>query len=45
MSEIPTDLRYTKEHEWIRRDGGDVVIGITDFAWGPMGDGGGAGSR
>ena len=32
MSEIPTDLRYTKEHEWIRRDGGDVVIGITDFA-------------
>ena len=32
MSEIPKELRYTKEHEWIRRDGGDMVIGITDFA-------------
>ena len=32
MSEIPKELRYTKGHEWIRRDGGDVVIGITDFA-------------
>jgi glycine cleavage system H protein len=32
MSEIPKELRYTKRHEWIKRDGGDVVVGITDFA-------------
>jgi glycine cleavage system H protein len=32
MGEIPEDLRYTEEHEWIRRDGGEVVVGITDFA-------------
>tara|TARA_B100000586_G_scaffold175136_1_gene127954 strand:+ start:4299 stop:4682 length:384 start_codon:yes stop_codon:yes gene_type:complete len=32
MGEIPEDLRYTVEHEWIRRDGGEVVVGITDFA-------------
>ncbi len=32
MGEIPEDLRYTQEHEWVRRDGGEVVVGITDFA-------------
>ena len=32
MSEVPEDLKYTKEHEWIRVEGGEVVIGITDFA-------------
>lgn len=32
MSEVPDELRYTKEHEWIRIDGDSVVIGITDFA-------------
>ena len=32
MSEIPNELRYTKEHEWIRLDGDAVVVGITDYA-------------
>ncbi len=29
---MPEDLKYTKEHEWIRVEGSEVVIGITDFA-------------
>jgi glycine cleavage system H protein len=33
-----TDLRYTKEHEWIRLDGGIATIGITDFAQSQLGD-------
>ena len=32
MSDIPDNLRYTKEHEWVRVDGEEVVVGITDFA-------------
>ena len=32
MSEVPEGLYYTKEHEWIKVDGGQVVIGITDHA-------------
>ncbi|RJU83734.1 MAG: glycine cleavage system protein GcvH [Candidatus Poseidoniales archaeon] len=32
MSEIPEDLYYTKEHEWIKVDGDEVIIGITDHA-------------
>ena len=32
LSEVPEELKYTKEHEWIRVEGGEVVIGITDFA-------------
>jgi glycine cleavage system H protein len=32
MSDVPDDLYYTKEHEWIRIDGDEVVIGITDYA-------------
>ena len=32
MSEVPEDMYYTKEHEWIRVEGGEVVIGITDHA-------------
>ena len=32
MSEIPENLYYTKEHEWIRNDGDYVTIGITDHA-------------
>ena len=35
---IPTDLRYTKDHEWIRIDGDHAVIGITDFAQRELGD-------
>ena len=32
MGEVPGDLRYTAEHEWVREDGDEVTIGITDFA-------------
>ena len=34
----PTDLKYTKEHEWIRVEGDTGVIGITDFAQQQLGD-------
>jgi glycine cleavage system H protein len=34
----PTDLKYTKEHEWIRVDGSTGAIGITDFAQQQLGD-------
>ena len=34
----PTDLRYTKEHEWIRVEGDTGTIGITDFAQQQLGD-------
>ncbi|PKD44801.1 glycine cleavage system protein GcvH [Rhodohalobacter barkolensis] len=35
----PNDLKYTKEHEWVRDNGdGTVTIGITDFAQGELGD-------
>ena len=34
----PTDLRYSKEHEWARVDGNVVVIGITSFAAEQLGD-------
>jgi glycine cleavage system H protein len=35
---IPADLRYTKEHEWARRDGDVVVVGITAHAVEQLGD-------
>lgn len=35
---IPKDLRYSKDHEWIRLEGDTAVIGITDFAQGELGD-------
>lgn len=35
---IPADLRYTEEHEWISIDGDVATIGITDFAQGELGD-------
>ena len=39
MSEIPADLQYTAEHEWVRRTGDDTVrVGITDFAQSALGD-------
>lgn len=39
MSEIPPDLHYTPEHEWVRRTGEDTVrVGITDFAQSSLGD-------
>jgi glycine cleavage system H protein len=40
MSEydFPEDLSYTNEDEWIRQDGDEVVIGVTDFAQSQLGD-------
>lgn len=39
MSTIPAELKYTKEHEWIRDNGdGTATVGITDFAQGELGD-------
>jgi len=38
MSEIPGDLKYTKEHEWVRVAGDEAVVGITDYAQGELGD-------
>src|SRR4051794_5555454 len=35
---IPGNLRFTKEHEWISLDGNRATIGITDFAQGELGD-------
>ena len=35
---VPTDLRYTKDHEWIKIEGDQATIGITDFAQGELGD-------
>ncbi|MBI87744.1 MAG: glycine cleavage system protein H [Euryarchaeota archaeon] len=32
MGEVPGELRYTAEHEWVREDEGEVCVGITDFA-------------
>jgi len=36
--EFPEDLRYTKEHEWVRLDGTRARVGITDFAQDALGD-------
>lgn len=35
---IPNELKYTKEHEWIKVDGDEAYIGITDYAQGELGD-------
>jgi len=35
---IPQDLRYSKDHEWLRVEGDTAFIGITDFAQGELGD-------
>ena len=34
----PKDLRYTKEHEWVKIEGNTAIIGITDFAQNELGD-------
>ena len=39
MSNVPADLKYSSDHEWVRvQDDGSVVIGITDHAQGALGD-------
>jgi glycine cleavage system H protein len=35
---VPADLRYTKDHEWVRVDGDEATVGITDYAAGQLGD-------
>ncbi|MGB3541306.1 glycine cleavage system protein GcvH [Rubrivirga sp.] len=35
---FPDDLRYTKDHEWVRLEDGVAVVGITDYAQGELGD-------
>ena len=36
--QFPADLRYTKDHEWIKLEGNTATLGITDFAQGELGD-------
>lgn len=35
---VPKELKYTKEHEWVRVEGDVAVVGVTDFAQGELGD-------
>lgn len=35
---IPENLKYTKDHEWVKVEGDTAVVGITDFAQGELGD-------
>ena len=38
IMEVPASLKYTKDHEWIRVEGEEAYVGITDFAQGELGD-------
>ncbi len=38
MMNIPHELKYTKDHEWVKIDGNVATIGVTDFAQGELGD-------
>ena len=38
MANVPEDLHYSKDHEWVRVDGGEAIIGITDYAQNSLGD-------
>jgi glycine cleavage system H protein len=35
---VPADLRYTKDHEWVRLEGDEATVGITDYAANQLGD-------
>jgi len=35
---VPSDLRYTADHEWVKIDGDIATVGVTDFAQGELGD-------
>jgi glycine cleavage system H protein len=35
---IPENLRYTKDHEWIKVEGNSAIVGVTDYAQGELGD-------
>ena len=36
--QVPEDLRYTQDHEWLRVDGDEATVGITEYAAGELGD-------
>ena len=38
MANIPDDLHYSKDHEWVRVDGNNAIVGITDYAQDSLGD-------
>ncbi|MGA9519979.1 MAG: glycine cleavage system protein GcvH [Myxococcaceae bacterium] len=38
MSNVPKNLKYTKDHEWVRREGNSMVVGVTDHAQEALGD-------
>ncbi|MGH9908763.1 MAG: glycine cleavage system protein GcvH [Pyrinomonadaceae bacterium] len=38
MANVPEDLHYSKDHEWVRVEGNDAAIGITDYAQNSLGD-------
>lgn len=38
MSQVPVELKYSKEHEWVRVEGDKAYVGITDFAQAELGD-------
>ncbi|BCJ85373.1 glycine cleavage system protein GcvH [Effusibacillus dendaii] len=38
MANLPSELKYSKEHEWVRVEGNKAYIGITDFAQSELGD-------
>ena len=35
---LPGDIRYAKDHEWVRKDGEEVLVGISDYAQDQLGD-------
>lgn len=35
---VPSDLKYTKDHEWVRLEGDLAIVGVTDFAQSELGD-------
>ena len=35
---LPDDLKFTKDHEWIKIEGDEITLGITDYAQGELGD-------
>jgi glycine cleavage system H protein len=38
MANVPEDLHYSKDHEWVRVEGTEAIIGITDYAQNSLGD-------
>ena len=38
MANVPTDLKYTQEHEWVKKEGERIRVGITAFAQAELGD-------